>query len=814
MPLDEELQQKLQQQMNKEIRVTYNHRAKDMRTANEELFNLNSIKNDILDINKLLFHEDKDALTEEQRAKLEMIRGRNLSSLLVMSEKTTGDSKEMKKVKKAVAAVERKLNEEKQNPFNAADIDAILRIYDTAIEACRDYMYDKNPKYKKGQKRYQIVETNAIRLHTEAEAFLVAKELIRSGVLNGNCYNARQLLVQAKVYGLTEGGYPQGEEQERELPSEQTVKDSGYESELLYRAFSGKERPSDLINRLSKSKNKKDKAFGHELIQFFFNIRNSLNDFREGKVQAKVFMIGDTVLSVTQNVFGQLTLNVKNIDLPLDQHTGIIADMLSSDIVKNEKTYGRAYVDSVIRNVINEIDIIKATPEKRQIIMDYLTGHTKYKTSDFSTFFTEDLVFMTRCLLKGKTIRILSSKRKLNRNPGDNVVVFAKEHSTLINESETRELLKKTQKQENRQSVQEKVTFQKNEQNAVNIAAPAQENVQEEPKWDEKEQKIIDFVSDILFSDETWTADSLVREPGARMKLMLQKHTEALAYLIGDMFSATNHLKLINSILDKMPLFMMNPEDSAKLRNAVTTGVEKVTTSIKDEIDKRIVASIGKCPEGLLKSIGYKSKKGFITLSAYTHLSTPELLKNGVEIKDKDGNVALKIDSLSTILSDLDPDAIKLLADAENKIDEGVNDASKDIQKTVSSYSKDLFKPDDNNQIDIGPDPNQPGLSPLQVKNRKIQRIKKGHEKLNKMVKDSMTAGTEGQGLFTKLVFENYFKGVDVMDKRAMLSSMFRNSRPVGTLLNENEENIGDAEKERRQTYNEKLKTACKGNVF
>ncbi len=68
------------------------------------------------------------------------MKGRNLSSLLILDEKTTGDSKEMKDVKKAVAVIEGKLDEVCGAPLTEKEVDVILQQYNTAILACRDYL--------------------------------------------------------------------------------------------------------------------------------------------------------------------------------------------------------------------------------------------------------------------------------------------------------------------------------------------------------------------------------------------------------------------------------------------------------------------------------------------------------------------------------------------------------------------------------------------------------------------------------------------------------------------------------------------------
>ena len=129
-------------------------------------------------------------------------------------------------------------------PLRKKNIDDVLKLYDTAILACKDYMKDKKPSYSNGIGRYEKVTMNIVRLHEEAEAFLAAKELIRTGVLDGKVANGRELLVQAKVYGIGEpAGYPEGEAEKRKAPTETELKKAGREAGVCTGPFPGRRRP-------------------------------------------------------------------------------------------------------------------------------------------------------------------------------------------------------------------------------------------------------------------------------------------------------------------------------------------------------------------------------------------------------------------------------------------------------------------------------------------------------------------------------------------------------------------------------------------
>ena len=96
MPGNDELfEQKKNRQLDKQVRIASDHRAGTLKQRNRNLYDMSAIRNDMQEIDEVL----KGNLTSEDRGNLEVIKGRNMSSLLVLEEKTSGDSKQMKKVK-------------------------------------------------------------------------------------------------------------------------------------------------------------------------------------------------------------------------------------------------------------------------------------------------------------------------------------------------------------------------------------------------------------------------------------------------------------------------------------------------------------------------------------------------------------------------------------------------------------------------------------------------------------------------------------------------------------------------------------------
>ncbi len=186
MPDLDLLKQRKEQQLYKDIRVGDSYKSEDLKRKGMggTLYHEQTVEGDIAVINEILGSKELN-LDKNERAKLEAINGRNLSTLLLLQEKTFGDSKEMVEVKKSISLIEKALNRPLKHAITVNNIDKLLGFYDAAIIACRDYLIDKDPTYAPGKKRLAQVRLNMLRLHEEAESFRVARELLKTGVLNG-----------------------------------------------------------------------------------------------------------------------------------------------------------------------------------------------------------------------------------------------------------------------------------------------------------------------------------------------------------------------------------------------------------------------------------------------------------------------------------------------------------------------------------------------------------------------------------------------------------------------------------------------------
>lgn len=838
---DELLRQQKEEQLNKVIRVGSTHEASELKRKDRELYNTQAVERDNTVINNIL-HSGTLELQDAERARLSAIKGRNLSTLLLLQEKTFGDSPKMKAVKEAVAAIEVALSTNKQGneAYSPMNVEDVLTMYSKAILACREYMVLKSPSYKNGKHRYDQVRLNMIRLHEEAEAFMNAKALLETGVLDGQVPTLHELLVQSKVYSLGHGtGVPEGQVPRRDAFDERKLETLGMEAGFLYSALSGKVTPSDLIMKLSKSRDKNKKALAAELPLFFFNLRSLVGGFAEGKVEAKYFLLGKSLFCVSQNVYGQLTLSIGRNYIPLERGTGLLTDMLSTDIVKNRKIYGKYAADSVIREVIGGADAFELNTGKRQILTDYLVNKTGRPSSTFTNFYTNSLILMIQALLGGRNVYIVKLGKEIKKPLTANDVVFTEDESRMINIAEMRELMTDAGKQERREKIKSQVVLKKKEEKKEEKGPAPKKQEKEQKKegeWDKRESKIKNLLGDIMFSYETWDADNKVLLPGVRLKTMILKNHEAVAELVADLYRRNGDQRaVINGIVDQLPLFALQDDEKVmKFRTELTETLNKVTDKINEKISEHAFFAFGEALKNLevmeqeelrkriqreyeaakrerenkkslekgnsftnfFRKIGQYSVKAAVAVKNKAEDLKDEGVKNVKFIKTNAilkhltdpaaliaGNKTFGIPGIMEIIENTEMDTFINL---EQSIDESVEAAAEGIQSTVSQFADELFHPAEQ-VVEELPNPYEEGIDEEEVKKRKRDRIRIGNERLIKMTKDSISSGESGQGLFIKNVFESYFTGVSTIDKRSMIASMIRSARPVGKLLDEND---------------------------
>ncbi len=151
--------------------------AKTKTGYDENLYNLERVKEENSLIHKALSKETTNIeLSHEQKAHLRNIRSRNKSHILLNQQKFLGDSKKMKSVKDRIAELEGLLA---NSTMSEVDLQKIDYAFGSAIEACNNYVVNKNPWFEKGKERKRLVEKRQRALYKEQNCFQLARKHIK-----------------------------------------------------------------------------------------------------------------------------------------------------------------------------------------------------------------------------------------------------------------------------------------------------------------------------------------------------------------------------------------------------------------------------------------------------------------------------------------------------------------------------------------------------------------------------------------------------------------------------------------------------------
>ncbi len=750
---------------------------------------LNRNEKALSELDQRLF-ENMPPTLEDTLISLEKLgeRSKKTADDLLKSERSiVGDSDLMKDVKNAVKAVQDEITLQGPITYNEPMMDGLIKKYYKAINACKAYENVRNSSTK----RYTAVLENHRRLLGELNDMTIARQLLKEGTISGKVNSPRELIVQANVYKLAKNCEP-AEAKKREAPPQNAINSLGVYGSVLYKALSGQEGFSVILERQANSKVEGERQKGKSLARYFSYISNTLKKFEEGKVCSEIFgMVNDTI-TITQNSAGQLTLISNGISVPIERNAKVLSDAIDMDIVKNEKLYGTGASDDAVYSVLNETD--EQVFEKRELLINYMASHTGFKVTDFLDFSSEELRRYAGMILSGGSIISKAKRKELDKLIRDSLEERIKSSDTkTITGMKTREQIRHMESLD-KDEVDKKVTLKNRE---VKIEHNPGEEV-----WTKEEESIKDLIADVLYSQETWEADEKKDNPGGQLRDMLIKNQNAVAYLISDLLRPDgNRYKMIDDVLNKLPLFAMGDDAAvSEIKQKMHKQLSSITDMVETAINKTLDEQFGKD-----STFNLIRKAGKLTVDGM--LMDPQRLVSGWEISGK------KIPGIADIIREnLDEET---LSNASKSIDEAVNSSLDTIQNTVKTYSSRLFDP--NKVTEYGElklnDLTDPKLTEEQKDNLKKENVRLGNERLEQIVKDSVTGGS-GQGMFIGLVFENYFSGVSMLDKRSMLGSMVRSAKPVGKLLDENKADITDEEKKSIREQNDKIRAAAIGNYL
>ena len=85
----------------------------------------------------------------------------------------------------------------------------------------------------------------------------------------------------------------------------------------------------------------------------------------------------------------------------------------------------------------------------------------------------------------------------------------------------------------------------------------------EENQWTPEEAELVELLSDMVFSKDTWKTDMEQREPADRIRMLMYEHSELLAKMV-------KNRKLSEQVFEKLKL----------------PGAENMTQAVKNQLDQ------------------------------------------------------------------------------------------------------------------------------------------------------------------------------------------------------------------------------------
>ena len=379
-----------------------------------------------------------------------------------------------------------------------------------------------------------------------------------------------------------------------------------------------------------------------------YRARNALTQMSAGKTQSLSVRMGDHFVRFIQDRFGQFEMKCDGISINLNYSPQELTAVISQDVIRHPEIYG----DHAAYRVMSE----QKTDLKEMTYSDLA------QTRDYAAELLTKRMGIQRSLLNNVPVDVLK-----------NMAVAVLEDKADV--ARLREQLESTIRINNEAQIQGSVnTVMNQEMQKVGLKTEGVvlDITKEVDKsgWTSDEQSIRDFLADILFTQDSLSADELQYKPGERMKKVLYDNRGAIAKIISDQFrdNADNTEGIVESMFDALPIFAVaEKEDIEKLKSELKNQLAK----LKDEVQKQVLEHAK--DEGLSEE------------------EAKELLKSNIKLSA----------ALYEVLPKLDAEKLSGLAQVEQTLDESVHEAMNSVQGFFNMFVDKLLsggKEDDNEE--------------------------------------------------------------------------------------------------------------------
>lgn len=492
------------------------------------------------------------------------------------------------------------------------------------------------------------------------------------------------------------------------------------ETKMIASMLLMEKNPSDLIQK-NGDENAKD------LVALYY----SLQSLKSGDAWADV-TVGNVQMTLMQRDNGDVELKIGRKRIPMPFNTAFLIHRLEQDVSENLEKYGDKLAEDVLQTAFARTKQRILSQEEntedtsRLIYLNVLKQKTGLEALFFRNVAVETLSQMAEYALKGM----------MDRADVEQLVEYEKESDlVMLNERDTLEAIRMMEQREK---------LQKNAKQTVIIQEQRKEEDNKQ-QWEPDEAELMELISDMVFSKDTWKLDMERREPADRLRMLMYEHSELLVKLI-------KRPELIAQTFNKLQI----------------PGVEGLADMVKEEF------------EGLIQNDAMSKLKGLndknLLLIVKAVLGDEQDMKNAQPAIRAIETGIRWAKKMSGFFGSLTGASKEEQQEEEKTVEEMLLEQKASMKKTFEDMDEEL-----NQQTTAQVNRIQEEINKAvgQVFDTKDQVVRSLDEMTLSQILEENTKGQEGQGKFYKLILTQYFQNADIMDQRAMIASALRDAKPA-----------------------------------
>ncbi len=523
-----------------------------------------------------------------------------------------------------------------------------------------------NAKGEPDTARISAMEAVANMLHgTRFEVgFREAKKLLVEERFNLSAY------VERLIEGCKPPAYQKAAYTRTDAFKDKTVEEQdalllgfGKQDQLVLSAFMLRD---DFTKLISSAKDKKAREIAH--------VKDVLRTFESGKAHVADVSIGSTTFTLVQKENDDLYIIMGKKQIPLSFGAAFLASRIEQSITLNVHLYGKAERNNVLQDADQEPttgDVLTL----RSLYINVLSREAKCTTEELSHLSLNDLKTYSKSFVEGtmtgeavrSAVRARYSPALINGAEALDIMRMAKD----MGEDELKNIVVYSEKEKEKAVTERKELYK-------------QSLVKEEP-WTPDELEVKNFITDLIYSEETWNADNAVTQPGARLFDLLKKNAKVIATL-------AVRRDLMPRVLRKLPIPGETLE-SLKGREELTGIKKQIQESLDGFLNSKSVTDAIRAIEEKQRQKEAEQEGG-----ANADKNAGQSKKKSRESIENEQIIVLEAEIKAGFIHKTAEDFPEL-AQAEQKIEEAVNEAVNVIQDTAINLAKEMFGEDEGTEF-------------------------------------------------------------------------------------------------------------------